>query len=226
MAASRSSTLKARVRGDLAVFTEPAFKVERITYPVMTPSAARGILEAILWKPAMRWRVERILVLKPMRFIAFRRNEVNRRAAAPAASVVAKGGSMRPYFADEDRAQRNTVALRDVDYVIEAHFELTNRRGPDDNVEKFVEMFERRVAKGQHFQQPYLGCREFAADVLPADGAPRPIDATADLGHMLWDIEYAGERNRPIFFPAAIRGGILEVPPDPETPPGGGATAQ
>jgi CRISPR-associated protein Cas5d len=216
MSPSRSPTMMVRVRGDLAAFTEPAFKVERVSYPVMTPSAARGVLEAILWKPAIRWHVERIRVLKPIRFTAFRRNEVNSKAPVPTAAVVERGGSLGPFFADDDRAQRNTVALRDVDYVIEAYFALTDRSGPEDNVSKFVEMFQRRVQKGQHFHQPYLGCREFAADVLPADGAPEPIRVTRDLGIMLWGIEYGDGRNRPIFFTARLHDGVLEVPGDPE----------
>lgn len=215
MAISRSPSLSVRVRGGLAVFTEPAFKVERVSYPVITPSAARGLLEAILWKPAIQWCVERIRVLKPIRFTAFRRNEVNSKALTPPAAVVERGGTLRPYFADDDRAQRNTVALRDVDYVIEAQFALTQRAGPDDNVSKFVDMFRRRVEKGQHFHQPYLGCREFPADVLPADDAPEPIQDTRDLGIMLWDIEYGPTGNRPIFFAAELRRGVLQVPADP-----------
>jgi CRISPR-associated protein Cas5d len=108
------------------------------------------------------------------------------------------------------------VALRDVDYVIEAHIELTERAGPEDNMTKFVDMFQRRVRKGQHFHQPYLGCRELVAEVLPAEGAPPPIDDTRDLGIMLWDVDYGPKGNRPIFFAARLDGGVLEVPADPE----------
>src|SRR5436305_2856194 len=164
----RSPTLRLRARGPLACFTRPELKVERVSYPVMTPSAARGLLEAVMWKPALRWRIERIHVLAPIRFLAFRRNEVATRAVAPAAAVVQNGGTLLPYFADDDRAQRNTLALRDVDYLIEARFEMTGRAGPLDNVTKFVEIFERRLTKGQCFHRPYLGCREMAAEVLPA----------------------------------------------------------
>ncbi len=182
----------------------------------MTPSAARGILEAVLWKPAICWRVQRIRVLAPIRFTAFRRNEVSTRAALPAAAVVSGGGAAPLYFADDDRAQRNTVALRDVDYVIEARFEMTDRAGPQDNILKFEEMFRRRVEKGQHFHQPCLGCREFAAHVTPADDAPAPIAETRDLGLMLWDILYKPDGNQAVFFPAALKEGVLEVPQDPE----------
>lgn len=216
MAGERSPTLRVRARGHLACFTRPELKVERVSYSVMTPSAARGVLEAILWKPAIRWRVERILVMNGIRFIAFRRNEVGSKASPPPAAVVAGGGRAPVYFADQDRAQRNTMALRDVDYVIEAHFTTTDRAGPEDNVTKFVAMFNRRVEKGQHFHQPYLGCREFAAEIGPVSAPPEPISETRDLGLMLWDIDYQPKRKRPIFFAARLDEGVLEVPADPE----------
>lgn len=212
MSPPRSGTLALRARGPLAVFSNPALKVERMSYPVMTPSAARGLLEAVAWKPAIRWQVERIRVLKPIRFTAFRRNEVNSRASVPSVALVRDGGAAPTFFADADRAQRNTVALADVDYVVEAHFTLTDRAGPGDNVPKFVDIFTRRVEKGQHFHQPYFGCREFVADVLPADDAPTPVDDSRELGWMLWDIEYGPGRNRPLFFKARLDGGVLEVP--------------
>lgn len=216
MPATISPVLALRARGPLAVFTEPVFKAERVSYPVMTPLAARGLIEAVLWKPAIAWQVERIRVLKPIRFVSFRRNEVTRKAPAPTATLMAAGAEAPVLFADEYRAQRNTVALRDVDYVIDARFRLTERAGPDDNVPKFVDIFRRRLEKGQHFAAPYLGCREFAADVLPADGAPAPIDETRSLGHMLWDILYRPGANRAVFFDAELRNGILEVPAEPE----------
>ena len=191
--------------------------MERFSYPVMTPSAARGLLEAVLWKPAIHWQVNRIHVLKEIKFTAFRRNEVNSKAAAPSAKTIAQGGPAPVFFADEDRAQRNTVALADVDYVIEASFVLTERAGSGDNVNKFVEMFERRVAKGQHFHQPYFGCREFVAEILPADNPPPAIAEDHHLGIVLWDIAFGPETNRAIFFDASLQRGVLEVPPDPES---------
>ncbi len=188
-----------------------------MSYPVITPSAARGILEAVLWKPAIQWHISRIAVLAPIEFTAFRRNEVNSRAVAPSAAVIGGGGQHAPYFADEDRAQRNTVALRDVDYQIDAHFTMTDRAGLDDNPTKFVEMFRRRLASGQHWQQPYLGCREFIADVGPVDDkCPPPIKETRDLGVMLWDILYDEGANRPVFFAAKMNNGVIEVPPTAE----------
>ena len=211
-----SPVLRLRVRGPLACFTRPELKVERVSYPVMTPSAARGAIEAVLWKPAIAWRIHRIRVLSEIRFTAFRRNEVNSRAARPSQAVVANGGSLDAFFADEDRAQRNTVALRDVDYLIEASFRMTDRAGPSDNIQKFVEIFERRLDKGQHFHQPYLGCREFIAEMLPADGAPPAIDDSRDLGLMLWDIVFGPKGNRAVFFEAKLERGVLSVPESPE----------
>jgi len=195
--------VRMRVWGDLACFTRPEFKVERVSYPVITPSAARGCLEAVLWKPAMTWRIKRIRVLKPIVFTAFKRNEVTSRMSL--------GGTL---YADEDRAQRNTVALRNVAYVVEAGVELTARAGPDDNVRKFIGMFERRLDRGQMFQQPYLGCREFAAFVAPASPEDTPIQETRDLGRILYDIkrDETGEPVAPIFFPARLVDGVIDVP--------------
>lgn len=215
MTASRSPTLRVRTRGPLACFTRPELKVERVSYDVMTPSAARGLLEAVLWKPAIRWQVDKIHVLNPIAFTAFRRNEVSGKAVPPPASVIKNGGPAPLYFADDDRAQRNTVALRDVDYIIEAHMTLTERAGPSDNMTKFVDMFERRVRKGQHFHQPYFGCREFIAEVLPTNEVPPPISEDRDLGIMLWDIDFSPTGNKPIFFVGQLTGGVLQVPADP-----------
>lgn len=217
MSETRSPTLRLRARGPLACFTRPELKVERVSYPVMTPSAARGLLEAVLWKPAIQWHIERIHVLNEIKFTAFRRNEVNHKATIPLATTVQNGGPAPLYFADEgkNRAQRNTVALRDVDYLVEAHFSLTEKAGPDDNLTKFTEIFQRRVEKGQHFHHPYFGCREFVAEVLPPDHTPAPIPETSDLGLMLWDIVYGEDRNIPVFFAAKLKNGVLEVPEDP-----------
>lgn len=208
--------LKIRAHGPLACFTRPELKVERVSYPVITPSAARGLLEAVLWKPAIAWRVRRIEVLKEIAFTSFRRNEVNSRASSPPASVVQGGGEVNHFFADEDRAQRNTVALRDVDYVVAADFSLTAKAGPSDSIKKFVEIFQRRVEKGQHFHQPYFGCREFVADIESATGKECPIHDSRDLGLMLWDIAFAPSANRPIFFNATLKSGVLEVPENPD----------
>jgi CRISPR-associated protein Cas5d len=209
MGEKKSRTLRLRARGPLACFTRPELKVERVSYSVMTPSAARGLMEAVLWKPAIVWRIERILVLNEIAFTAFRRNEVNSRV--PSFRSTPPG----EFFADEDRSQRNTVALSNVDYIIEARFELTESAGPEDNVAKFEEMFERRITRGQHFHQPYLGCREFVADVQPVGTLPSPVAESRDLGLMLWDIEFGEERNVPRFFHATLKEGVLNVPPQP-----------
>ncbi|CAN5195500.1 type I-C CRISPR-associated protein Cas5c [soil metagenome] len=210
-----SPALSIRVKGPIAVFTDPTMKVERMSSPVMTPSAARGLVESILWKPAIRWHVERIKVLAPIRFISFRRNEVNSRVPTLPRALIRDGGMPPMLVADEDRAQRNTVALRDVDYVVDLRFSMTKRAGSEDNVAKFVDMFQRRVEKGQHFAQPYLGCREFPAEVTTSIGAPDPIPETRTLGNLLWDIEFdSSSGNRPIFFAAELVNGILVVPPE------------
>lgn len=211
----RSSPVSVRVRAPLACFTRPELKTERVSYEVMTPSAARGVFDAILWKPAIVWRIERISVLAPIAFTSIRRNEINHKISSDSAQSWMKGTQRpEPYFADDaaNRAQRHTLALRDVDYVIDGYFEITDRRGADDNVQKFEEMFARRVAKGQCFHRPYLGCREFAADFGPADGHPRPISLTRALGRMLYDVDYRSGK-RPLFFDARLVDGVLEVPP-------------
>lgn len=214
----RSPTLKVRARGPLAIFSRPELKVERVSYPVPTPSAMRGMLEAICWKPAIAWHIERILVLNPIRFTAFRRNEVTNKGSAPTATIVTHGGPPPELLADSEdyRAQRNTVALCEVDYQVEAHFTLTPAAGASDNLAKFVAMFTRRVEQGQAFHQPYLGCRECVADILPPLEAPQPVDDTRDLGLMLWDLEYTKQRQIPRFFRAQLLRGVLTVPLTPE----------
>ncbi len=205
---SESKIFKVRAFGDLACFTRPEMKVERVSYEVMTPSAARGVFEAILWKPAISWRIHEIAVLKPIQWTSFRRNEVKSKASLRTTD----------FCADEDRAQRNTVGLKNVDYVISASFEMTGKAGPDDNVAKFSEMFQRRLKRGQHFHQPYLGCREFWAQVEEAPEQFVPIDAAVErpLGRMFYDYDYepALKKNgipKPLFFDARLKGGVLFV---------------
>jgi CRISPR-associated protein Cas5d len=206
------SVFRVRVHGEIACFTRPEFSTERMSYEVMTPSAARGVLEAILWKPAIRWQIRAIHILKPINWIQFRRNEVNSRASTRNAVSAANGKIEFPdYFADEDRAQRHTVALRNVDYVIEASFSLTSRAGAEDNMGKFAAMFERRLHNGQQVYQPYLGCREFPASVEPAPESFQSIAETRPLGRMLYDMAY-GVQRRPRFFEASLREGVLAVP--------------
>ncbi len=203
-----------RVWGDWACFTRPEMKVERVSYPLMTPSAARGVLEAIFWKPQFTWRVERIEVLKAIRYQSILRNEVRSRANERTARRWARQGG--GYAAEMDRTQRHTLALRDVAYVIHAQADVNPCVG--DDPAKFRDQFRRRVARGRCFAQPYLGCREFAAGFAAPDGRERPIDRTEDLGLMLLDLEYQGDgsgRGTPRFFNARLEGGVLNVPPLP-----------
>ena len=211
--------VKLHVWGEYACFTRPEMKVERVSYDTMTPSAARGILEAIHWKPAIRWVIDRIHVLKPIRFENFRRNELGGKIAAGNVRKAMKAGataSLRT-FIEDDRQQRATMLLRDVAYVIDAHFMLTVVAGADDTEAKHLAMFSRRAARGQCYHRPYLGTREFAADFgLVGDSLPRcdlsPGERDQDLGWMLHDIDYRDDMT-PRFFRAILREGVIDVPP-------------
>jgi CRISPR-associated protein Cas5d len=186
-------------------------KVERVSYPVPTPSAARGILEAIFWKPQFSWIVHEIAVLKPIRYVSILRNEVNSRQSERAARSWRENGG--GYDASADRAQRHTLALREVDYVIRA--EVAVRPGVDEDPAKFRDQFRRRVRTGRFFSMPYLGCREFAAFFAEPSGDERPIDRSEDLGLVLHDIDYAPDgsgRGTPRFFLARLESGVLQVP--------------
>lgn len=206
---SRYPPVAVKVWGEFACFTRPEMKVERVSYPVMTPSAARGVLEAIFWKPEFSWRVEEIWVLKEIRWFSILRNEVNSLASHRSAQSWERDGG--GYFADQDRAQRHTLALRDVAYVIQAQVEP--KSGLTDDEAKFRDQFRRRVAEGRCFFQPYLGCREFAAFFgLPSPGE-HPIDRTEDLGLMLLDLAYREDGSgTPRFFRARLERGVLRVP--------------
>lgn len=205
--------LEVKVWGDFACFTRPEMKAERVSYSVMTPSAARGVLEAIFWKPEFSWQVREIWVLTPIRHFSILRNEVNSKAAFSTARGWARTGG--GYLADEDRAQRHTLALRDVAYLIKADIVLAPHATED--VAKYRDQFRRRVNRGQCYHQPYLGCREFVASFAPPDGTEQPIDLSDDLGRMLFDLDYAADksgRGTPRFFTARLEGGILLVPPE------------
>ena len=211
--------VKLHVWGEYACFTRPEMKVERVSYDVMTPSAARGVLEAIHWKPAIRWVIDRIHVLKPIRFENLRRNELGGKIPAGNVRKAVRSRTtdgLRTVI-EGDRQQRAATLLRDVAYVIEAHFTLTAAAMADDTEAKHLAMFNRRAARGQCFHRPYLGTREFAADFeLVEDAMPRsslPSDQRdRDLGWMLHDIDYADEMS-PRFFRAEIRDGVIDVPP-------------
>jgi CRISPR-associated protein Cas5d len=193
-------------------------KVERVSYDVMTPSAARGILEAIHWKPAIRWVIDRVHVLEPIRFHSIRRNEVGHKAPAGKVRAAMNRGDLEglQLLVDEDRQQRASTVLVNPAYVIEAHFELTAQAGPDDTEGKHLDIFNRRAARGQCFHQPCLGTREFAAafELIPHDTPlPRAIAETRDLGFMLWDIDHAAPGRPSLFFRARLEDGVMAVPP-------------
>lgn len=214
-------TVRLHVRGDFALFTRPEMKAERVSYDVPTPSAARGLLEAIHWKPQIAWVVDRIHVLRPIRFTNVRRNEIDSKVAvkgkAGAAKAMKDGTGRLGLYVEEARQQRAATLLRDVEYVIEAHVEL---RDKTETVKKHTEMFERRARKGQCFHHPYLGCREFPADFElweSADPPPCPdeLRGERDLGWMFLDFAYpTGTRGdiEPRFFRATLADGVLDVP--------------
>jgi CRISPR-associated protein Cas5d len=192
-------------------------KVERVSYDVMTPSAARGILEAIYWKPAIRWIVEAIDVLKPIRFQSIRRNEVGHKAPAASIRKAMNSGEISDLAlkVEDDRQQRAATVLIDVAYVIRAHFELTAKAGADDNEAKHLDSFNRRARKGQCFHQPSLGTREFPAKfrlIEPGESPPLTIGETRDLGFMLYDIDHAAGRAS-LFFRASLENGVMRIPP-------------
>ena len=203
--------LEVKVWGELACFTRPEMKAERVSYSVMTPSAARGVLEAIFWKPEFSWQVREIWVLNPILHFSILRNEVNSKAVVATAERWAQTGA--GYFAEEDRAQRHTLALRDVAYLIKADVALRDHATED--IAKYRDQFRRRVNQGRCYHRPYLGCREFAAAFGPPDGGEHPIALTDDLGLMLFDLGYAADesgRGTPRFFPARLERGVLRVP--------------
>jgi CRISPR-associated protein Cas5d len=229
------------VSGDYACFTRPEMKVERVSYDVITPSAARAIVEAILWKPAIRWHVTGIEVLNPIRWVSVRRNEVGKIFSSPTADML-KGVSGKPFgvYVEDERQQRAGLFLRDVKYRLHVWFEFippderkTNRSStpefwadaeeaqqfsplrPDEKEAKYAAMFDRRSRKGQCFHRPYLGCREFACNFRPVDPTEEPaspIDETRDLGWMLYDLDFQNPADpRPLFFRASLQHGVLQT---------------
>ena len=203
--------------GDFACFTRPEMKVERVSYDVMTPSAARACFEAILWKPAIRWHIRTIEVLKPIRWINLRRNEVASVVSTRNVETAMKNGTGNLGLnIEDDRQQRAGLFLRDVAYRVHADLEVLPNAAPDNTPMKFQEMFERRANRGQCVNQPYLGCREFAAHFrLVADLAaePAPIDETRELGFMLHDLDFTNATDpAPRFFRARLEHGAVSVP--------------
>jgi len=204
-----------RVRGEYALFTRPEMKVERVSYDVITPSAARGIIEAVYWKPAIRWVIDKIHVLKEIEFTNIRRNEVSEKVSESEARR-RMNGSQEPFYlsATDARQQRAALVLKDVDYVIEAHFELTEKVGVDDTVEKHYNVILRRLRKGQYFSPPCLGTREFGAkvDIIEDGVIPKSPLGDRDLGWMLYDLDFADAQDiKPQFFKAEMRAGVIDL---------------
>lgn len=211
-------SISLEVWGDYACFSRPEMKVERVSYDVMTPSAARGLIEAIFWHPGLRWVIDRIQVCAPIRFTNIRRNEVKDVISARTVKTAMEQGRGELYLATPNSIQqRAAMVLKDVRYVIDAHFELTDKAAPSDNAGKFQEMTRRRIEKGQFYHQPCFGVREFPAHfqmcaVRPA--CPDELKGERDLGWMLLDMDYSDPANiRPKFFRAVMRDGVIEVPP-------------
>ena len=210
-------SIQLEVWGDYALFTRPEMKVERVSYDIMTPSAARGLVEAIYWHPGLRWIIDRIHVCAPIRFTNLRRNEVKSTISARTARTVMERGTGALYLCTrDDIQQRAALLLRDVHYVIQAHFEMTDRAAPGDNEGKFQDIVRRRISKGQFYHQPYFGCREFPAQFRWCD-APPPCPAelagVRDLGWMLYDMDYSDPEDvKPLFFRGKLEDGVLRVP--------------
>ena len=211
--------IKLKLWGDYACFTRPEMKGERVSYDVMTPSAARGIIESIYWKPAIRWVVDRIHVINKIEFTNVRRNEVSEKIAVTESTIKsAMSGGKRDFYlvAPDVRQQRAAMVLRDVCYIVEAHFELTEKAGPDDTEEKHYNMALRRIRGGQCHHQPCFGTREFAAHFAEATDEDYKSfygkDGKRELGWMLWDIDFSNPRElQPVFFKAQMENGVIDV---------------
>ena len=208
---------KVEVWGDYACFTRPEMKTERVSYDVMTPSAARGILESVFWHPGLKYVIDRIHVYSPIRFTNIRRNEVKEKISANEVKKLMETGKGKEFLAaPECIQQRAAMVLRDVHYVIEAHFDMTERAAPGDNPGKFQDILKRRLERGQCYSMPYLGTREFPAhfrrcEVIPP--CPEELRGERDLGWMLLDMDYSDPENIvPRFFRATLKDGVMDVP--------------
>ena len=208
-------SIRMEVWGEYALFTRPEMKVERVSYDVPTPSAARGMLESIYYHPGLKWHIDRIFVLKPIRFTNLRRNEVKSKLLASSARSAMTGTGTGPLYiaSSEDIQQRAAMMLRDVHYVIEAHFDMTGQAAPGDNPGKFQDIIKRRLKKGACFSQPYLGTRECTAHFRLWEGGEIPaIHETRDLGFMLYDMDYSDPSNIvPMFFRVQMTEGVIDL---------------
>ena len=206
------------VKGDFACFSRPEFKAERVSYDIITPSAARGILEAVFWHPGMKFLINKIFVLSEIAFTNIKRNELASKVSASNVQKVINGNNGPLYLAtSQDIQQRASMLLKNVHYIIEAHFDMTEKANASDNPGKFQEMIKRRLRKGQNYYQPYLGCREFPAEVSLLEGDINSLSLAyaneeRDLGFMLYDMDYSDKENiTPMFFRAILKNGILDL---------------
>lgn len=209
--------IRVEVWGDYALFSRPEMKVERVSYDVITPSAARGLLESIYWHPGLSWKIDRIYVCNPIRFTNIRRNEVKDVVSGSSVKSVMKSGKDEIYIAtSESIQQRAAMVLKDVRYVIEAHFDMTDNAAASDNPGKFQDIMKRRLERGQFYSMPYMGTREFPAHFKPCGAIPECPDelkGTRDLGWMLLDMDYTDRSDiQPRFFRATMIDGVIDVP--------------
>lgn len=209
--------IRVEVWGDYALFSRPEMKVERVSYDVITPSAARGLLESIYWHPGLSWKIDRIYVCNPIRFTNIRRNEVKDIVSGSSVKSVMKSGKGEIYIAtSESIQQRAAMVLKDVRYVIEAHFDMTDNAAASDNPGKFQDIMKRRLERGQFYSMPYMGTREFPAHFKPCGAIPECPDelkGTRDLGWMLLDMDYTDRSDiQPRFFRATMTDGVIDVP--------------
>lgn len=209
-------SIRLEVWGDYACFSRPEMKVERVSYDVMTPSAARGLVEAIFWHPGLRWHIDRIHVCNPIRFASIRRNEIKCKASASNMRTAMTRGGPLYIAAPAHVQQRASLVLTDVRYVIEAHFTMTEKAAAGDNPGKFQDMATRRMRRGQCYHQPCFGCREFPASFALFQGEAVDTDDSLkgekDLGFMLYDMDYSDPADiRPLFFRAQLRDGVMNL---------------
>lgn len=206
--------IKLEVWGPYALFSRPELHVERVSYDVPTPSAARGIIESVYWHPGMLWKIRRIYVLSPIKFTNIRRNEVTSKISHLSVKAAMLGKEGKTYIVTSQQiAQRASMVLRDVHYVIEAEFSMTDRAAPSDNPGKFQDIVTRRIEKGQCFRAPCFGCREFPAHFRAWPGGPIPtIQESRDLGFILYDFDYSDPKNiTPLYFHAKMENGVINV---------------
>ncbi len=201
------------VWGPMACFTRPEMKTERVSYEVPTPGAVRGMIESVFYHPGLRWVPDRIWVLNRIQFMNVRRNEVKSKVLASAVLQEANGGKAGAIFTSEDIQQRAAMLLKDVRYVFEAHFEMTEQANPSDNHGKFQDIIKRRLRRGACYSTPYFGCRECTAHFRLWEGGEIPaIDETRDLGYMLYDMDYSDPTDiQTMFFRARMEHGVIDL---------------